>query len=93
MAERVVVFIIAHSDGEPVNLWLEDYDNSEESKKGYGILKLTGDPTQARVFKDTMDAMSFWQQVSRTVPTRTDGRPNRPLTVFSVSVGPAPNVG
>ena len=61
---------------------------------GYGKLSLTGDPARAMRFADTGEAMMFWTQVSRTVPVRdTDGKPNRPLTVFTVEVGPLPNVG
>jgi len=88
----VVMFVIEQG-GEPVNLWMEDYDNSEENDAGYGKLSLTADPARARVFESTEAAMAFWTQTSRTVPVRdTDGKPNRPLTCFTIDVSPPPIV-
>jgi hypothetical protein len=87
----VVIFAIELTTGEPVNQWVEDYDNSAEDDKGYGRLTLTSDPTRARVFGDAGEALAFWMQTSRTVPVRdTDGKPNRPLTCFTVDVSPRP---
>jgi hypothetical protein len=91
----VGIFILETSNGATeINLWLEEYDTTVEDSAGYGRLSLTGSPARALAFRDTAEAMAFWTQVSKTVPVRdTDGKPNRPLTVFTVSVSPLPEAG
>lgn len=37
-------------------------------------------------FTDAGAALSCWKQVSRVRPVRRDGKPNRPLTQFTVEV-------
>ncbi len=49
-------------------------------------LVTTPDRTKARTFAEGNEAIEFWRQVSRDDPTRPDGEPNRPLTMFTVSI-------
>lgn len=56
------------------------------SDRGRGLLLTTDDITQAKRFKNGIEAFEFWRQQSPTVPLRTDGKPNRPLTAFTVSM-------
>lgn len=55
---------------------------------GRGTADLTADINEARVFDDVIEAHAFWTQVSTVKPVREDGRPNRPLTAFSVEILP-----
>jgi len=39
-------------------------------------------------FGDARAAFECWQQVLRSRPVRPDGKPNRPLTAFTVAIVP-----
>jgi hypothetical protein len=45
---------------------------------------------QAALFADVATAMEFLNTQSCTVPFRDDGKPNRPLTAFTVELVPMP---
>lgn len=51
---------------------------------GEGKLSVTKDRAEALQFKDIKEAFDFWNQQSPTVPMRPDGKPNKPLTAFTV---------
>ena len=46
--------------------------------------RLTDNVEEANVFEDLKQAYALWGMVSRSHPWRLDGKPNRPLTSFSV---------
>ena len=48
------------------------------------------DPSEALRFASEAEAFEFWRQTSNVTPTRPDGRPNRPLTVFTVTIAELP---
>jgi hypothetical protein len=52
---------------------------------GRGLITTTSDIGKARRFADAAEALLCWRQQSRRVPYRPDGKPNRPLTAFTVS--------
>jgi hypothetical protein len=73
--------------------WVKDFEpNSHASGFPYpsGSLTTTADPTQARSFNSMEAALEFWRQRSTSCPTRPDGKPNRPLTAFTVSIEELP---
>ena len=37
-------------------------------------------------FVSIAEAMEYWRTVSTTVPFRPDGKPNRPLTAYTVEI-------
>lgn len=45
---------------------------------------LTTMPDEAHPFKTFDDVLETWSTQSTTTPLRTDGKPNRPLTVLTV---------
>jgi hypothetical protein len=47
---------------------------------------LTRHRGQAKRYPSTAAAMSELRRVSATHPTRVDGKPNRPLSAFNVSI-------
>lgn len=68
----------------PDGQFLESYD--PEAHDGGGFASWTSDVNGAIQFPDALSAFRFWKQRSKLLPTRPDGRPNRPLTAFSVEV-------
>jgi len=67
----------------PDPCYVEDYDL--DYMGGMGQVKFTADPAQARSWPHAVAAFEAWRQVSPTMPTRPDGRPNRPLTAFTIT--------
>lgn len=41
---------------------------------------------QAKRFADKAEAMEAWRGVNQVEPTRPDGKPNRPLTAYTVEI-------
>lgn len=60
-----------------------------DDHEGRGEIYVSNDKANAKRFADLMEAMAYWKRPSNIVPLRPDGRPNRPLTAFSVTVEPA----
>lgn len=53
---------------------------------GHGFIETTDDIAKALKFADVGEALECWRAVSTTHPLRPDGKPNRPLTAFTVEV-------
>lgn len=70
----------AMNDGE----YLESYD--PDAMNGRGIMKWTKDKSKAIKFKDAGEAWQLWGRVSLKKPKRPDGKPNRPLTAFTILI-------
>ena len=64
--------------------WLLSYD--PEYGGGVGLAGWTPDPSKAMHFEGAIAAMECWRTQSATVPFREDGKPNRPLTAYTVSI-------
>lgn len=56
---------------------------------GRGKVVLTSDPDLAHRYPSVGAALSAWRETSKTHPVRMDGKPNRPLTAYTVEVMPA----
>lgn len=67
----------------PEGAWLASFD--PELHDGVGGATWTLDQAEAMQFVDSAAAMACWMTQSTTVPTRPDGRPNRPLSAFSIT--------
>ena len=90
MIRRTVIRIVALEGtlccpalGDPSGLYVASYD--PEAHDGYGEVGLTRDAHQALSFVGPGAARAFYLQASRTRPRRSDGRPNRPMTAFTVA--------
>jgi hypothetical protein len=70
--------------GPDDRLWLKGYD--PEAMQGVGRADLTSDPDEAVKFKTAGEAMKLWATQSKLRPLRPDGKPNRPLTAYTVEV-------
>jgi hypothetical protein len=55
-----------------------------DAKDGFGDDRWTPDLAKAKKFATFTDAMECWKAQSRIRPIRDDGKPNRPLTAYSV---------
>jgi hypothetical protein len=70
-------------EGEgPIGEYLEQYD--VEAHDGRGFASFTDDPAKAMRFTDISEAVTAWRTQSKVRPLREDGKPNRPLTAFSM---------
>jgi hypothetical protein len=72
----------------PDGSYLEAFDPDVQNGRGY--TKWTTDPIFAMRFVDAGAAMETWRMTSKTHPVRDDGKPNRPLTAFTVIAEAAP---
>lgn len=84
-----VIYVIALAGrqtmpGDPSGLYVRGFD--PEAHSGRGEPDLTSDPAEALGFPDAGAAAEFWRQPSRTRPFRPDGKPNRPLTAYTVEI-------
>jgi hypothetical protein len=58
-------------------------------RDGTILLQTTGDPKKATVYADNGAAWELWLAVSPNQPVRRyDGKPNRPMTAFTVKMVP-----
>jgi hypothetical protein len=82
---RIVLISLANgrTDGVPVGSYLASYD--PEGADGTGLVQWTRDPAQAMTFATTEAASACYRAVPYNRPLRPDGRPNRPLTLFTVA--------
>lgn len=90
----VVIRIVTPVVGGPSNLdgtYVKRYDPN--ARGGRGAVEGTHDPRKAMQFEDGGKAFAFWRQTSTVLPKRPDGRPNRPLTAFTVEFMPSVGVG
>lgn len=64
--------------------WLADYD--VEAYNGLGDVTVTSDRAKAKRFTSQTEAFAAWNTQSTVRPLRADGRPNKPLTHFTIEV-------
>jgi hypothetical protein len=81
-----VVVCVGGPPGAPLGAYLASYD--PEAFDGRGWSDWTQDRAKALVFTDYTVAWEFWRQIPVCRPRRPDGRPNRPLTAFTVVMEP-----
>jgi hypothetical protein len=81
--------VAAIKAGHPI--WLKSYDI--EAFDGRGNALFTDVPEKALRFADLGAAFEAWKTQSKRRPIREDGKPNRPLTAFSITFDTAPEPG
>ena len=82
-----LIRIVAHADGRPCPLagqYVVSFDPDQH--RGRGHLDTTRKIDNAMHFTDEVSAFEFWRQQSTVTPTRPDGKPNRPLTAYTVEM-------
>jgi hypothetical protein len=86
MSIAILLVQAAHplaSDADCEGLYLQTYD--PDAMNGFGTFTATADLRLAMRFPDITEAMECWRQQSRVRPLRDDGKPNRPLTAFTIT--------
>lgn len=82
-----VMRILGNADGSPCligGLLVRDFD--PDAYDGRGDVEVTADVDVARKFPNHEVAIIFWRQASNVMPLRDDGKPNRPLTAYTVEM-------
>jgi hypothetical protein len=77
------LIVSADPRGPGPGVYLRSYD--PEAHDGRGAADWTADRAAAKVYPSFVAAFEAWRQVPKSRPKRDDGRPNRPLTHFSVT--------
>lgn len=81
----VIRILGSNQHGAPsVPTFLESFDI--EAHDGRGTADATGDVEKAYQFATAGAALEAWRAVPESRPTRDDGRPNRPLSAFTIEV-------
>lgn len=66
--------------GRPVFLQAFDVDAHD----GQGSAAVVEDPMAAMKFDTQSDVLAAWQRESTVKPVRDDGRPNKPLSAYTI---------
>jgi hypothetical protein len=65
-------------------LYIQEF-HPDTDPLGLGEVITTPHADMAKQFADFESAIEFWKQQSKRMPLRPDGKPNRPLTAFSIT--------
>jgi hypothetical protein len=82
-----VIRVIAFANGTPctvANQYLKTFDF--EAYNGRGFATFTADARKAMKFANAGEAMTFWRTRSKKLPTRPDGKANRPFTSTTIEI-------
>lgn len=79
--------VVSFANGQPcreAGSYIKNFD--AEAYPARGSVLLTWEPEDAKRFSNQQQAFEFWQTQCKHEPVRPDGRPNRPLTAYNVSI-------
>jgi hypothetical protein len=76
-------------EGKIKTSWLKKFDPNAHN--GRGAIWMTKDRAEAKRFDSFAAVMECWKTQSTLVPVRPDGKPNRPLTAFTIQPVEAPD--
>jgi hypothetical protein len=82
LSEHGAPMVVRVAQAQPT--WLKDFDADAED--GFGRFEFTTDPDDAKRFEDAAAASEEWRRQSTVRPLRDDGKPNRPLTAYTVII-------
>jgi hypothetical protein len=95
LGRDLVIRIIGMANGQPPTgfegEYIKRYSPERDGRDRYGRrmqchIETTPDKSEARRYAGLQAAHAEWTRVSLREPTRPDGRPNRPLTAFTVEM-------
>lgn len=85
MSGYVIRAIRNESTGQSLDgQYLQHYD--PDAYQGGGWAEWTTEPSLAIRFRTRTEAFTYWRQTSTIRPRRDDGKDNRPLTAFTISI-------
>lgn len=73
-------------DGRPPPKATFVRDCDFDADEGRGRIVMTQKQGEAKRFEDVGAALQFYQQTSKVVPIRPDGKPNRPMTAYNIAI-------
>lgn len=82
-----IALVLSTLEGRQLG-YLASYD--ADSDGGRGRCTVTLNPAEAMSFENMTQAMEVWRTQSKVRPLREDGKPNRPLTAFTVELVQVP---
>ncbi len=88
---QTVLQLVGRLDGLPTGAdgrFVVEYDpclSGLAARDSYRLVT-TSNIAEARGFPDGVEAIDYWRQVCPNFPRRDDGRPNRPLAIFSCTL-------
>lgn len=68
--------------GRSRSMFLKSYD--PDAREGKGLIVFTDELAEARRFDTWKAVAECWAQTSSVQPTRPDGKPNCPLSAYSI---------
>jgi hypothetical protein len=68
--------------------WLASYD--VDARDGLGSVTVTTKPEMALRFPDAGAVFAAWREESTVRPLRDDGKPNRPVSAFTITAKALP---
>jgi hypothetical protein len=80
--DKVELIRLVTQGKQPPWLYLRSYDPDGENGRGY--VRMTDQLDKAKRFPDLAAVFEEWKRQSTTVPFRDDGKPNRPLTAYTM---------
>ena len=83
-----IILIHCAADGRSTSLDGEYLVGYEDAGDHVGLVATTAEISDAKLFANLTEAVEFWKQQSVLCPIRPDGKPNRPLTAFTIEVIP-----
>lgn len=82
-----ILRIVGFSNGRPSphdGRYVVAFD--PDAYDGLGDVQTSADPHQAIKFNEAIDAWNLWRKVSTKRPRRADGKPNKPMTAFTIEI-------
>lgn len=77
------ILVVSRVDGLEIGAWLSAYDASAEPEPTIEVSRIR---SEAMAFENVLDALDCMGAVRQQDPVRPDGKPNRPLTAYTVMV-------
>lgn len=66
--------------------WFIHHVDVQAAALSYEWLKLTPHIDDAWLWNSAEDAFATWKEILKSDPVRLDGKPNRPLTAFTIQI-------
>jgi len=83
------MYVIRILDCDPRDTWLVSCDLDQPD--GLARFLFSYSLADAMQFATPLDALCYYQRQSTVYPLRLDGKPNRPMTGFSIEIRPLPS--
>jgi hypothetical protein len=80
--DKISLIEVVTQGGDVFNTFLVSFD--PDGNDGHGTVRLTDNIDHAKRFDSFAAVLEEWKRQSTARPIRDDGKPNRPLTAWSI---------